>query len=125
MTPFSEAERRRRSEALKKRWQDPAWRQKMKDAIGGKNHYLHGNGRAQSPETVAKRVASRKGYSPTEETRRKLSEANKGRTFKHSQAAKKKISSAGLGRRHTEVAKEKIRRAALDREARKRKLKDA
>lgn len=62
--------------------------------ISGKNHWNYGNnmpqesiekmrqsltGKKQSPELIAKRVAGRKGYTHSEETRRKISETNRAR----------------------------------------------
>lgn len=62
-------------------------------------------GRKQSPEHVAKRVASLIGHETSEETRRKISEANSGREF--SEEHKRKLSIARQQRIITDETKEK------------------
>ena len=121
MKPFSEPELNRRSQALKRRWQDPEWRAKMRQAVSGERHYLFKKGMKQTPDIIAKRVASRKGYVPSESTRQKLSEANRGKAV--SQETRRKIGEAKRGTRHSAATKEKMRRSALERIARKREPK--
>ena len=61
----------------------------------------------QSDETIAKRVASRKGYRHSEATKQKMREARKG--FRQSEETKAKLRAANLGHKVSEETKEKIR----------------
>ena len=81
------------------------------------------SGAIRSPEAIAKAVESRKGYKPSEETKRRISESNIGRTIteeqrvnlseahkgiKHSEETKKRLKELSTGRKHTKEAKDKI-----------------
>ncbi len=73
----------------------------------------------QSAEWVQKRVASRKGYHPTEETRKKMREAKLGaknpfygKHWKESSKMKFKMSMAGF--KHSEETKQKLRLNKLE-----------
>lgn len=78
--PFSPESRRKMSKSRKLLWQNPEYRNKMLAA--SENRYTEEvrkhmseaqKGKKQSPETIKKRIDSRKGYEHSKETKRKIS----------------------------------------------------
>lgn len=101
-------------------------RKKMSDAKKGKK---------QSPELIEARIAPRRGYTWTEESKRKSSEKQKGRPKSLESIAKmaaahrgkkrtpeaiEKTAAANRGRKATPEQKERYRQSALKREAKRR-----
>jgi len=79
-------------------------------------------GTPQSPLHVAKRVASKKGYKHSEETKAKLSAAKRGKKMPpKSEVTLEKLRVAGLGRKHSEETKKKMSDIAKHRPAREKK----
>lgn len=65
-------------------------------------------GKHQSPEVIARQVESRKGYTHSEETKRKIAEGNKGKIMPKKTGEQKKIVSEKLkGRIMSTETKEK------------------
>ena len=98
------------------------WNRKISENhadLSGKNHPMYG--KHLSEETKRKLSEANKGENNpkywkgkhlSEETKRKLSEANKGKIV--SEETRKKLSEAGKGRTHTEESKDKIRESKKD-----------
>lgn len=101
--PWTEHQRELMSEHMKLRWTSDEWRNKM----------LEINSVPCSEETKRKISESNKGKTYTEESKKKMSESHKGQTsgFKgkhHSDEAKKKLSEANKGYKVTDETKRKI-----------------
>lgn len=77
----------------------------------------HFKGRKHTAESIAKRTASRRGYTHSQETRQKISEANRNRVI--SDKTRKKLSEKAKTRRQTPETRAKIAEAIR----RKHKLK--
>lgn len=94
---FSEEHRKKISEAIKQKWTDPEYREKLIEAKRGERNSLFGKkhsekakykmseikkGKRRSSETCQKISRTLKGKKPSEDIRRKLSEAQKIRWAK-------------------------------------------
>ena len=67
-------------------------------------------GRKLSEDSIKKRTESRKGYTHSEETKKKIRDSNKGSNLGkiHSEETRKKVSEAGKGRTHSEETKRRL-----------------
>ena len=67
-------------------------------------------GKKLSEDSIKKRTESRKGYTHSEETKKKIRDSNKGSNLGkiHSEETRKKVSEAGKGRTHSEETKRKL-----------------
>ncbi len=68
--------------------------------------YNHKNRKPPSKETIRKQVEGRKGYKTSEETKKKLSLANKGKT--RSKEFRERMREVGKKRKHTSKSKNKM-----------------
>jgi hypothetical protein len=73
---------RRKSEAAKRMWADPEYREWRKRVMSGANNPNYGKTVSHSEETKAKIGAAHRGMKRSDETRRKISEAAKRRPKK-------------------------------------------
>ena len=128
---FSESTRQKMSEAAKKRSNTPEFKARMSDLHKGKvippdviskrvktlkrNHELYGNsqkGKKLSRETVNKMIESRKGYTHSDETKRKISKALKEAFKSRDQYGNK---NPFYGKTHSNETKEVIRQKIRNR----------
>ena len=91
-------------------------KEKMSKAKHGENHPMYGKHRSE--ETKRKISEAQKGKHPSKETRKKMSEAKLGENHpnygKHcSEEAKKKMSEANSGKHHSEETRKKMSEAKL------------
>jgi hypothetical protein len=106
---FDAKRRKNLSVVLKEKWQDPEYRRFQYELT-------------QNPERNKKIGAANRGRKPTEETRRKMSEATKRRevdyykrlqTAAHTPEALKKSSDARKGQKRSQETRERMRQARL------------
>ncbi len=120
----SEEARRKVGEATRRRWEDPEYRKLMTEAAKGENNPFFGQ--KHSDETKRKQSERMKGnqyslgYKHSEETKQKMSEAAKNRP-PMAEETRKKLSDAGKGRKHSNETKQKISKALKGKPRKKRK----
>ena len=108
----SEETRRKISKANRKRWSDPEYREKMLEVRKGRRalseearrHLAEANKKKWSDPEYKKRVSeAMKGKSRSEETRRKIAEAQKGKPKPHSEEHKRHIAEAMKGKHQPRI----------------------
>ena len=108
----SEETRRKISKANRKRWSDPEYRGKMLEVRKGRGvlseearrHLSEANKKKWSDPEYKKRVSeAMKGKSRSEETRRKIAEAQKGKPKPHSEEHKRHIAEAMKGKHQPRI----------------------
>lgn len=107
----SEEAKRKISEANRKRWSDPEYREKMLEVRKGRvlseearRHLAEADKKKWAdPGYREKVVKAMKGKSRSEETRRKIAEAQKGKPKPHSEEHKRHIAEAMKGKRQPRI----------------------
>ena len=108
----SEETKKKISKANRKRWSDPEYREKMLEVRKGRRalseearrHLAEANRKKWSDPEYKKRVSeAMKGKSRSEETRRKIAEAQKGKPKPHSEEHKRHLAEAMKGKHQPRI----------------------